>query len=75
MSYYYLPQGVDWSYLDTITVAHPAMNIHLIEAGDSYGRDISVMLDKLTVVGSVHIRTSTIRAKYTKAKNMTSSLS
>lgn len=48
--YYYLPQGVDWSYLDTITVAHPATNIHLIEAGDSYGRDISAMLDRLTVV-------------------------
>ena len=35
VSYYYLPQGVDWVYLDTIIAAHPAMNINLIESGVS----------------------------------------
>lgn len=49
-SYYYLPQGVDWSYLNTIIVAHPAMSIQLIESENSYGEDILAILDRLTLV-------------------------
>lgn len=47
-SYYYLTEGVNWGYLDTIIVAYPAMNLHVTEIGDSYDNDISAMLDRLT---------------------------
>lgn len=49
---YYLPEGVDWDYLNTIIMANPAMNIHLNETGDTYGSDFSAMLDKLTVTAN-----------------------
>jgi len=45
---YYLPEGVDWDYLNTIIMANPAMNIHPNGTGDPYGGDFSAMLDKLT---------------------------
>ena len=48
-SYYYLPQGVDWAYLDTIITAHPAMNVHLSGKDDPNGIDFSATLDRLTV--------------------------
>lgn len=47
---FYLAEGVDWDYLDTIIMA-PAMNIHLKETGDTYDPDISAALDRLTVIG------------------------
>lgn len=49
-SYYYLPHGIDWTYLDTIIAAHPAMNVHLSKDGNSYGTDFSATLDRLMVV-------------------------
>ena len=49
---YYLPEGVDWDYLNTIITAYPAMNIHPKGTGDPYGSDFSAMLDRLTVTAN-----------------------
>lgn len=38
--YYYVPGGLDWDYIDTIIVPQPALNVHLTEEGDAYGRDL-----------------------------------
>lgn len=49
-SSYYLPEGIDWDYLDTIVTAYPAMNVRLKTAGDNYGMDCFAAPEKLTVI-------------------------
>ncbi|MCH5352285.1 MAG: M56 family metallopeptidase [Acutalibacter sp.] len=50
-TYYYLPEGVDWDYLDTIIVEYPALNLHLTASEKSHNRnlDISATLEQVAV--------------------------
>ena len=50
-TFYYLPEGVDWDYLDTVIVAYPAMNLRLTASKYSHNReiDISATLYKVVV--------------------------
>ena len=41
---YYLPDGADWEYLDTIIIEYPALNVRLFEADDDYGSEVSATL-------------------------------
>ena len=45
--YYYNPGGLDWDYIDSIIVPHPALNVHFAEADDPYGNDFTTHLLKL----------------------------
>lgn len=45
--YYYLPDGTDWEYLDSIIIAYPALNIQVQVSGNTYSRDIMASLWKL----------------------------
>lgn len=45
---YYLPETVDWAYLDTIVPELPVMNIRLFEEKDSYGKMLNPTITKLT---------------------------
>ena len=49
--YYYLPEGADWDYLDTIIVDYPALNLHLTASKNSHNRnmDLPVLPDRVTV--------------------------
>ena len=45
--YYYIPGGLDWDYIDSIIVPHPALNVHFAEADNPYGNDFTTHLLKL----------------------------
>ena len=45
--YYYVPGGLDWEYIDSIIVPHPALNVHLVEDGDAYGKDLTTVVNYL----------------------------
>ena len=45
--YYYIPGGLDWDYIDSIIVPHPALNVHFAEEDDPYGNDFTTHLLKL----------------------------
>ena len=45
--YYYIPGGLDWDYIDSIIVPHPALNVHFSEADNPYGNDFTTHLLKL----------------------------
>ena len=46
--FYYLPEGVDWDYLDTIILAHPTMNVHMTKPEDSEEVDFAAELYRVT---------------------------
>lgn len=45
--YYYIPGGLDWDYIDSIIVPHPALNVHFTVKDDPYGNDFTTHLLKL----------------------------
>ena len=45
---YYLPETVDWAYLDTIVPQLPVMEVTLFEEKDFYGKTLKPTITKLT---------------------------
>lgn len=45
--YFYIPDGIDWDYIDSIIVPEPALNVHLYERQDAYGNDLSAYVNYL----------------------------
>lgn len=45
--YYYIPEGINWEYIDSIIVPQPALNVHLYEQQDAYGNDLSTYVNYL----------------------------
>ena len=45
--YFYIPDGIDWDYIDSIIVPEPALNVHLYEHQDAYGNDLSAYVNYL----------------------------
>ena len=45
--YYYVPEGIDWNYIETIIIPHPAMNIYLKESDSAYPKDLGALLQRL----------------------------
>ena len=44
VNYYYLPNKVDWEYLESIVVPCPALNLHLMDNKNTYGKYSSAKL-------------------------------
>lgn len=42
--YYYLPNKVDWDYLESIVIPCPALNLHLKDNRNTYGKSTSAKL-------------------------------
>lgn len=45
--YYYVPEGIDWDYIETVIIPHPAMNVYLKEADAAYPDDLGALLQRL----------------------------
>jgi len=45
--YYYVPEGIDWNYIETIIIPHPAMNVYLKESDSAYPKDLGALLQCL----------------------------
>ena len=45
--YYYLPEGIDWDYIETIIIPHPAMNVYLKVSDSTYPEDLRALLQRL----------------------------
>ena len=45
--YYYVPDGIDWDYIATIIIPHPAMNVYLKEPDSAYPKNLSALLQRL----------------------------
>lgn len=45
--YYYVPEGLDWKFIDSIVVPNPALNVLLKEENDIYGNDLITWVNKL----------------------------
>lgn len=45
--YYYVPEGIDWNYIKTIIIPHPAMNVYLKESDSAYPKDLGALLQRL----------------------------
>ena len=45
--YYYVPEGLDWEFIDSIVVPYPALNVLLKEENDIYGNDLITWVNKL----------------------------
>lgn len=45
--WYYIPEGMDWGYVESILRPYPALEIHLEKVGDSYSSDFSAALVQL----------------------------
>lgn len=45
--YYYVPEGIDWNYIETIIIPHPAMNVYLKEPDSAYPKDLGALLQRL----------------------------
>ena len=45
--YYYVPEGIDWDYINTLIIAHPAMNVSLKEPDSAYPERIGAWLLRL----------------------------
>ncbi|MDO5416710.1 MAG: M56 family metallopeptidase, partial [Lachnospiraceae bacterium] len=45
--YYYLPDGTDWAYLDTLIVPNPALKLHIQEPGNTSEITITANLVRL----------------------------
>lgn len=42
--YFYVPEGLNWDYINSILIAQPACNVQLYNAGDTYGRDLDAFV-------------------------------
>lgn len=45
--YYYVSDGIDWDFIDSVIIAHPAMNVYLKDPDSAYPKDISALLQRL----------------------------
>ena len=45
--YYYVPEGIDWNYIETIIIPHPAMNVYLKESDSAYPKGLGALLQRL----------------------------
>ena len=45
--YYYVPEGIDWDYIETVIIPHPAMNVYLKEQDSAYPKDHGALLQHL----------------------------
>lgn len=45
---YYLPEGVDWEYLDTTIMAYPSLKFHVRSLDSPYPKEVSTSLWKLS---------------------------
>lgn len=45
--YYYVPEGIDWDYIETVIIPHPAMNVYLKEPDSAYPKDLGALLQRL----------------------------
>ena len=45
--YYYVPEGIDWDYIETVIIPHPAMNVYLKEPDSAYPDDLGALLQRL----------------------------
>ena len=45
--YYYVPDGIDWDYINTLIIAHPAMNVSLKEPDSVYPDELGAWLLRL----------------------------
>ena len=45
--YYYVPEGIDWDYIETVIIPHPAMNVYLKESDSAYPKDLGALLQRL----------------------------
>lgn len=46
-SQYYLPDGIDWEYLNTLLVRMPSLNVQMSRQEDSYEHEITASIQKL----------------------------
>lgn len=44
VNYYYLPDRVDWDYLESIVIPCPALDLHLMDDRNTYGKNTSTKL-------------------------------
>ena len=45
--YYYVPDGINWDYINTLIIAHPAMNVSLKETDSAYPDNLGAWLLRL----------------------------
>ena len=45
--YFYVPEGIDWDYIETVIIPHPAMNVYLKEPDSVYLDDLGALLQRL----------------------------
>lgn len=45
--YYYVPEGIDWDYIETVIIPHPAMNVYLKETDSAYPDELGALLRRL----------------------------
>ena len=45
--YYYVPDGINWDYINTLIIAHPAMNVSLKEPDSVYPDELGAWLLRL----------------------------
>ena len=45
--YYYVPEGIDWDYIETVIIPHPAMNVYLKVSDSTYPEDLRALLQRL----------------------------
>lgn len=45
--YYYVPEGIDWDYIEAVIIPHPAMNVYLKESDSAYPKDLGALLQRL----------------------------
>ena len=45
--YFYVPEGIDWDYIETVIIPHPALNVYLKEADSAYPDELGALLQRL----------------------------
>ena len=45
--YYYIPEGINWDYIETVIIPHPAMNVYLKEPDSAYPDELGALLQRL----------------------------
>lgn len=45
--YFYVPEGIDWDYIETVIIPHPAMNVYLKEPESAYPDELGALLQRL----------------------------
>lgn len=54
---YYLPEGIDWDYLDSICPGLPDVEVRLFDEGDTYGRTVKPVITSLVCISDGESRT------------------